>query len=73
MNAPVMTSPYAGARWWITRHAVAQWAGRFDRTATDDDAVCTRAEVSRGAWEPGTAPPGGRAAAAYGDPPAVGW
>lgn len=61
MNAPVTTSPYAGARWWITRHAVAQWAERFDMTATDDDAVRTLAEVSRGAWDTGTETPDGRA------------
>lgn len=69
MNAPVTTSPYAGARWWITRHAVAQWAERFDMTATDGDAVRTLAEVSRGAWDTGTETPDGRAVWMHDDHP----
>lgn len=64
MNAPspgTVTAGLVGARWWITRHALARWRERYSPIVAPELAAAELAEVSRGAIDTGTETPRGRA------------
>lgn len=64
MNAPspgTVTDGLVGARWWITRHALARWRERYSPLVAPELAAAQLAEVSRSAIDTGTETPRGRA------------
>jgi len=59
--ASTVTASLAGARWWITRHALARWRERYAPVVAPEQAAAELAEVSRGAIDTGTETPRGGA------------
>lgn len=61
MSAGSVSEAFVGAKWWITRHALARWMQRYAALSTPVDAAELLAEVSREAFDTGTETQRGRA------------
>jgi len=64
-----VTASFAGARWWITRHALARWRERYAPVVAPEQAAAQLAEVSREAIDTRTETPRGRAIYVHPDHP----